>query len=173
MMIGEVRDQETVKLVVQAAQTGHLVLSTLHTNSALESIQRLQSLGVKPIDIAHSMSLIIAQRLVRKLCEHCKIMQQDIIEVQLENPLKSHTILYTANESGCQYCHLGYSGRAAIYEFIHFDRAIRDAIIQNASPSEVELCVKNSSISSLKESALATLQRGTTSYSELTRLFDF
>ena len=173
MMIGEVRDQETAKLVVQAAQTGHLVLSTLHTNSALESIQRLQSLGVKPIDIAYSMSLIIAQRLVRKLCEYCKIMQQDIIEVQLENPLKSHTILYTANESGCQYCHLGYSGRTAIYEFIHFDRAIRDAIIQNASPSEVELCVKNSSISSLKASALVTLQRGTTSYSELTRLFDF
>ena len=173
MMIGEVRDEETATLVAQASQTGHLVLSTLHTNSALESIQRLQSLGVKPFDIAYSISLIIAQRLVRKLCHHCKVIKDDVTELPRESTLAGNTTLYTASDSGCQNCHLGYSGRTAIYEFIYINQAIRDAIIQNSSLSELELCVRNSRMPSLKESALEKLRCGQTSYSELTRLFDF
>jgi type IV pilus assembly protein PilB len=104
MMIGEIRDHETAQIAIQAAQTGHLVLSTLHTNSATDALLRLQTLNISPHDLVSSISLIIAQRLVRTLCEHCKIC--------LDERLNTYQAL------GCEYCYQGYLGRVGLFEMI-------------------------------------------------------
>lgn len=102
LMIGEIRDLETATIAIQAAQTGHLVLSTLHTNSAAEAIQRLQSMGIKDYQLTDAISLIVAQRLVRVLCPHCKQLTEDSA---------------TYHAAGCERCHQGYCGRTGVFAF--------------------------------------------------------
>lgn len=115
IMIGEIRDKETAEIAIQAAQTGHLVLSTLHTNSSAETITRLSQMGLKHHFIASSLLLIIAQRLVRKLCPNCRIEQYEQIVINNDIVIKKH---WKSSFVGCELCSQGYRGRIALYEFL-------------------------------------------------------
>ena len=121
IMVGEIRDLETANIAIKAAQTGHLVLSTLHTNSAAETLTRLQNMGVPSFNIATSVTLIIAQRLARRLCS-CKrkanipkatLLREGFTEEQLNG-----AVIYNHNPSGCEKCNRGYKGRVGIYEVV-------------------------------------------------------
>lgn len=154
IMIGEIRDAETARISMQAATTGHLVLTTLHTNSALETLSRLESLGLTHYHIAHSLSLIIAQRLVRKLCNQCKKPdpRSDDILKNLAINLKPPSTLFQA--TGCKYCLHGYIGRIAIYEMLPITDAL--ATIQP--------------LTSLQQSGIEKVLDGSTSLTELNRV---
>lgn len=147
LMVGEIRDPETAQMAVQAAQTGHLVLSTLHTNGAAETRLRLQDLGIKPYQI-EKFELIIAQRLLRKLCKHCKRrVTPDFHQIKKYGILYSASLEYTFFEpQGCEHCSEGFRGRFAIFEFIY----------------------KTKPVGTLKESALLAVKNGLTSWSEIT-----
>jgi len=145
IMIGEIRDQETATMAIRAAQTGHLVLATLHSNNAAESILRLKNLKIDNFNIGNALSMIIAQRLLRKTCTHCQGKQ-------------------------CQHCHQGYQGRTGIFEVIDIDHRIRNAIIENQPPQSIlELATKKGT-QSLAKAALALVSQNTTSAEEAYRV---
>src|SRR5690606_14533742 len=117
-MVGEIRDPETAEIAIKAAQTGHLVLSTLHTNSAPETLSRLRNMGIPPYNIATSVTLIIAQRLARRLCPHCKTPLQLPSRALLQAGFSEARIgtLQLFDAAGCDQCHDGYKGRIGIFE---------------------------------------------------------
>lgn len=161
IMLGEIRDLETANIAMQAAQTGHLVLSTLHTNSALETLSRLRAMGVTIDHLTHALSLIIAQRLVRKLCTLCK--QQESFSIDGEEPFFSYRAM------GCQQCYQGYQGRIAIFEFIPINKEIifsleNTEIIKNLTTR------KKFGWQSLWEAGLEKVKEGETSYAEIVRV---
>ncbi|USD40742.1 type IV-A pilus assembly ATPase PilB [Vibrio sp. SCSIO 43135] len=169
VMVGEIRDFETAEIAVKASQTGHLVLSTLHTNSAAETVVRLSNMGVEAFNLASSLSLIIAQRLARRLCSHCKTpVQDDALIHQLSLPKES--TLFEANPKGCSECTGGYLGRVGIYEVMPFDDKLSQAVIKGAVVQDIELLAKSRGMQTLKESGLEKLKHGITSYSELQRV---
>ncbi|WED22353.1 type IV-A pilus assembly ATPase PilB [Vibrio sp. JC009] len=170
VMVGEIRDSETAAIAIRAAQTGHLVLSTLHTNSAIEAVTRLGNLGTENFDIASSLSLVIAQRLVRRLCPHCKQKQNFPQELLKELSISKHTVLYQAKKEGCTECNGGYSGRVGIYEVINCDSQLRSLIAQGASYEQLETVAISSGMKTLKESGLDKLKQGATSYAEIQRV---
>jgi len=155
MMVGEIRDTETAQIALQAAQTGHLVLSTLHTNNSLETISRLRAMGILPYQIADTVSLIIAQRLLRKLCDYCK---------EYDTRIQSHTAI------GCEKCCQGYSGRTGIFEFLPVTEEIAQYILEGANKLTFERAIQQLGCLSLWEAGLQYVQRGLTSYSELRRI---
>ncbi|MGD8170860.1 type IV-A pilus assembly ATPase PilB [Vibrio sp. TRT 21S02] len=170
VMVGEIRDLETAEIAVKAAQTGHLVLSTLHTNSAAETVIRLGNMGIAPFNIASSLSLIIAQRLARKLCPQCKLPYHapDVVLKQLN--LTPDTPIYQANNEGCSDCNSGYSGRVGIYEVMAFNNKLAQAIIQGADIQQIEGLAQSQGMQTLKESGIEKLKQGITSYAELQRV---
>ncbi|WP_159655606.1 type IV-A pilus assembly ATPase PilB [Vibrio atypicus] len=170
VMVGEIRDLETAEIAVKAAQTGHLVLSTLHTNSAAESVIRLSNIGIAPFNIASSLSLIIAQRLARKLCVHCKkaVPYQDESLHQLTLPKDAN--IYQANPKGCSECNNGYSGRIGIYEVMTFNRQLAQAVADGASIQQIESAAQQNGMQTLKESGIEKLCQGMTSLQELQRV---
>ncbi len=159
IMVGEIRDLETANIAIQAAQTGHLVLSTLHTNSAAETITRLQSIGVFAYNLASSLSLIIAQRLLRQLCPHCK--QPDVLPT-------TETIFFRAH--GCQHCTNGYIRRIAIYEFLPITENLTKLIISGAAVAAILRQAKREGFVSLKEAGLEKAAQGITSLAEINRV---
>lgn len=198
VMVGEIRDVETAEIAIKAAQTGHLVLSTLHTNSAAETLIRLNSMGIEAFKLASALTLIIAQRLVRMLCPHCKLYDSanhylkwssnnvprhyyslQHHQSQPHYPLKiglklNHNIpFYKANKSGCHHCNNGYLGRIGIYELMPFSSTIADALIQGAGVTEIELIAINEGMITLKQAGIEKMKQGITSYAELQRVIDF
>jgi type IV pilus assembly protein PilB len=172
IMIGEIRDNDTAMAAIKASQTGHLLLSTLHTNSALETITRLINLGIKPYNLAASLSVIIAQRLLRLLCPECKKPQainQQIIEQRIHIVADAMT-LYQANPNGCPHCHLGYKGRIAIFEFLLVDASIKRELLSTQHLLPGEAVIEQACISTLMSSGLELVAKGLTSYSELKRI---
>ncbi len=169
LMVGEIRDTETADIAIQAAQTGHLVFSTLHTNGAIETIARLQSMGIASYNIASSISLIIAQRLIRKLCPHCKLAEilpkQSIPEYLME---ENEITVYRA--MGCQQCHQGYRGRIGLYEFLPMTECIRELIMANSSTSIIMGHAKQEGFLTLREAGLKKVLQGITSLSEINRV---
>ncbi len=165
IMIGEIRDHETADIAVKAAQTGHLVLATLHTNSAAQSVTRLMQMGIEPYNIANSLSLIIAQRLVRKLCPHCKNLTTSTAP-----PTASHASFFSANPTGCKHCHQGYSGRTGIYELMPFDSHLADALLNRASASELEQVAQRHGMQTLQQAGVEKWTQGLTSQAELERV---
>ncbi len=143
VMVGEIRDLETVEIAVQASLTGHMVFSTLHTNTAIGSITRLRDMGVEPFLLSSSLEGILAQRLVRSLCEHCKIAYT-ASEAECESLGFNPDIppeLYRAQ--GCEHCNqLGYRGRAGIYELIMVDNTLRSMIHDGAGEQEMEAHIR-------------------------------
>ena len=172
IMIGEIRDLETAGIAVKASQTGHLVLSTLHTNSAAETLSRLIDMGVERFDIASSVTFIIAQRLARKLCSECKAPQDlpnDILinEGFLKEEISSLKIYKAV---GCNNCTKGYKGRVGIFEALHMSKTIKQAILTGANVIEInDLAVKEGT-QLLRISGLNKIRQGITSLEELNRI---
>lgn len=173
VMVGEIRDLETASIAVKAAQTGHLVLSTLHTNSAAETITSLTNMGIEDFNLASSLTLIIAQRLGRRLCPHCK--QVDEIEGFMQDKLRipAGTTLYKANPEGCDDCNKGYLGRVGIYEVMPFSRRLAQALVDGATTLELENIAVEEGMLTLQQSGIEKLCLGITSLKELQRVLHF
>ncbi|MBO0153644.1 type IV-A pilus assembly ATPase PilB [Vibrio parahaemolyticus] len=172
VMVGEIRDLDTAEIAIKASQTGHLVLSTLHTNSAAETIIRLSNMGVESFNLASSLSLIIAQRLARKLCPYCKQPQEHTVQLQ-HLGIQTTDNIFRANPDGCNECTHGYSGRTGIYEVMRFDESLSEALIKGASVHELEKLAIANGMSTLQMSGIAKLKQGITSFSELQRVLYF
>jgi len=172
-MVGEIRDLETAEIAVKAAQTGHMVLSTLHTNSAAETLTRLVNMGVAAYNIAASVTIIIAQRLARKLCEHCKVAE-DVPRAALldmgfsEEQAKQNLTLYKAK--GCERCKNGYKGRAGIYEVLPISENMGRLIMEHRNSMEVADAARKEGMTTLRESGLLKVTRGVISLEELNRV---
>lgn len=169
IMLGEIRDSETAETAIQAAQTGHLVLSTLHTNSAAATLTRLIHLGLKPFAIASVVLVVIAQRLVRCLCEQCKqpfacsITELNTLSI---NPAElSNATLFQA--IGCNACIDGYSGRIGIYEVLPITEKINTLILQNASTLELHAAAIDNGMLTLRQAALQNAAAGITTLTEI------
>lgn len=170
IMLGEMRDRETAEVGIQAAQTGHLILSTLHTNSAAETLTRLSNIGIPAYNIAASVSLIIAQRLVRRLCPHCKYKQnrsQPILASEVLN-LDQPSTVFTAR--GCQHCTEGYQGRTGIFELLTISNTIATAIFNKQAPAQITSLAQQAGMLTLKQSAFKKLQQGLIDLAEIRRV---
>ncbi|MDO6499700.1 type IV-A pilus assembly ATPase PilB [Photobacterium sanguinicancri] len=173
VMVGEIRDIETAAIAVKAAQTGHLVLSTLHTNSAAETLTRLTNMGVEDFNLASSLSLIIAQRLARRLCSNCKQPHSlaAIHRARLSIPVDAE--LFQANEQGCDDCNKGYVGRVGIYEVMTFSRELAEALMAKATTLQLEAIACQQGMQTLNQAGIEKLCEGTTSLTELQRVLHF
>ena len=170
VMVGEIRDVETAQIAVQASLTGHLVLSTVHTNSAIAAIARLRDMGVESYLLASTLTGIVAQRLVRKLCTHCReAYDPDAAELELLGlPANTDTKLYRAK--GCSHCkQLGYEGRTGIYELVMVDDALRRLIHDDARESDMAGHAFDQR-KTLFENGVDLVMNGTTSLSEVLRV---
>lgn len=173
VMVGEIRDYETAEIAIKAALTGHLVLSTLHTNDAPSTISRLSNMGVEPFMIASSVILVLAQRLVRKICEKCKqpvkIPRKELEKLNIpENEIKNLTFYEGA---GCSFCEgSGYKGRIAVYEVMPVYENTKELIIDGAPAIELKkLAIKNKMLT-LRMAAVNKFKQGVTSLSEVYRV---
>ncbi|MFC0336067.1 type IV pilus assembly protein PilB [Kushneria avicenniae] len=172
VMVGEIRDLETAEVAIKAAQTGHLVLSTLHTNSAAETLTRLGNMGVAGFNIATSTSLIIAQRLARRLCQRCRQPVTLPHEVLSRQGLKEDDIeqatLYQA--VGCEHCTHGYRGRVGIYEMLPISQAMSHLIMQDAGAMALAEQAEREGHHDLRRSGLDKVLAGLTTLEELNRI---
>ena len=164
IMVGEIRDIETAEIAIQAAQTGHLVLSTVHSNHSIDTLARLLAMGIPAYHLARSISLIVAQRLLRVLCKHCK--QRETLSTLPALPLD--TPIYRAH--GCSHCLQGYQGRIGIYEFLPMTDFIIQLILANVSATQIESAARQQGFSTLQENGLAKVIQGITSLTELNRV---
>lgn len=167
IMVGEIRDGETAEIAINAAQTGHLVLSTLHTNSTAETLVRLQQMGVARWMVSSALTLVIAQRLVRRLCPHCrKETHQEALIPQTVWPRK----LPHWQPTGCDRCYHGFYGRIALFEVLTINNQIRQVIASGASVEEVEKCAKKTGMTTLFEHGCMAVEQGQTTLEELVRV---
>ena len=173
IMVGEIRDLETAEIGIKAAQTGHLVLSTVHTNSAAETVTRLLNMGVPAFNIAASVSLIIAQRLARRLCSHCAELETTVPEEALLELGFTTNQLQTAQIKrpvGCTQCKDGYKGRVGIYEVVKITKAIASAIMDGANSLELDHAAREAGFADLRQSALKKCAAGLISLEEVSRV---
>jgi type II secretory ATPase GspE/PulE/Tfp pilus assembly ATPase PilB-like protein/ActR/RegA family two-component response regulator len=171
IMVGEVRDNEVADIVGQAAYTGHLVLSSLHTIDAASAITRLVNLGLQPFKIAESLNAVVAQRLVRKLCPHCRVPNEPAAAERLGIPYGVARIAAAVGR-GCEYCkQTGYLGRVAIPEILVPDDQLRTAIRNGAGVAEIRAAMHRSGSASMRETALGLVESGVTSIEEVNRVF--
>lgn len=171
LMVGEVRDIETAKLATQAALTGHLVLSTLHTNDANAAITRLYNLGIEPYLVGATVVGVMAQRLVRKLCQHCKEAYSPGLNEkrQIERLAGNIDTLYKAK--GCSNCrNLGFSGRIGIYELLVPDDAMIELISQGANLNELRDMAKKQGMTTLRGDGMDKVKAGITTLEEIYRV---
>jgi type IV pilus assembly protein PilB len=186
IMVGEIRDQETIQTAIEASLTGHLVLSTIHTNSAIETLTRIDNLGVPPFLMASTIELIIAQRLVRRLCQKCKIVDQPeqktldriktalgnigvagmVTKEQIDNP-----VFWKGNPGGCSECDgIGYKGRVGLYEIMSMNNEIRRMILDKASALDIEKTAMKNGMVTLEQDGVLKAQQGMTSLEEIYRV---
>lgn len=172
IMVGEIRDLETAQIAIKAAQTGHLVLSTLHTNSAPETLIRLANMGIEPYNIASSIRLIIAQRLARRLCEHCKtedtlareaLLRQGVDETKLHNKT-----LYKA--VGCGKCSHGYSGRIGVFEVMPISSQMQQMMMQGATALDLAEQARSEGVLNINDAGIEKILNGTSSLEEISRM---
>ena len=172
-MVGEIRDLETAEIAIKAAQTGHLVLSTLHTNSAPETLTRLRNMGVPAFNIATSVSLIIAQRLARRLCESCKkpadIPHETLIEEGFTDEMLQGKEIFSPGD-GCSQCLNGYKGRVGIYEVVKVTPEIGRIIMEEGNSLDIALKAKEEGFRNLRVSGLMKAAQGITSLEEVNRV---
>ncbi|MEN9449753.1 MAG: type pilus assembly ATPase [Pseudomonadota bacterium] len=168
IMVGEMRDQETAEIGIKAAQTGHLVLSTLHTNSAADSLIRLENMNIPAYNIAASVQLIIAQRLVRRLCVHCKIEEQLPEKILLKLKFSPEIKIFAAK--GCPRCTEGYKGRTGIFEVLTLTNDIKKIILQKNNALKINQFAKKNGMQTLYLSALDKLKQGEISLLEMKRV---
>ena len=174
VMVGEIRDLETAEIAIKAAQTGHMVLSTLHTNSAPETLTRLRNMGVASFNIATSVNLVIAQRLARRLCKNCKapidiprqsLLELGFIESDLDNP---DNIIY--EPVGCNECREGYKGRVGIYEVMKVSPDISRIIMEDGNAIDIKDAALKNGFRDLRRSGILKVLQGVTSIQEMMRV---
>ena len=172
-MVGEIRDLETAEIAIKAAQTGHLVLSTLHTNDAPKTLTRMVDMGIKPYAIASTVSLIIAQRLARRLCSNCKkpidvpseaLLKEGFTEAEVEEGIT----IYSAE--GCSQCNSGYKGRLGIFQVLPVSEAIGRIIMEGGNSLQIAEQADKEGIPDLRKSGLKKVKDGLTSLEEINRV---
>ena len=173
IMVGEVRDFETAEIAIKAALTGHLVLSTLHTNDAPSTINRLLNMGVEPFLVASSVNLILAQRLARVICSNCRapieLPPQALLDIGVAKEDISTFSCFQG--TGCAQCNgTGYRGRIALYEVMPMSEELRDLVLNGASASEVKRCAVNLGMKTLRQSGIGKLKEGVTTVGEMVRV---
>jgi len=170
IMVGEIRDLETADIAIKAAQTGHMVLSTLHTNDAPTTLTRLQNMGVAPFNIASSILLITAQRLVRRLCESCKVpadypraslLRAGYTEEMLDDTWRPYRAV------GCSNCNNGYRGRVGIYQVMPITEEMQQVILQQGNATDIAACARRDNVRTLRESGLVKVKIGVTTLEEV------
>lgn len=173
ILVGEIRDYETAEIAVKAAQTGHLVLSTLHTNDAPKTLTRLRDIGLPPYSIASSVNLIIAQRLVRRLCKNCRkaleippkaLREEGFTEKEIEEGV------HAFGPVGCNQCTQGYKGRMGIFEVLPMTEKMQHAILTDASDQEIAQLARAEGIQDMRRSGLDKVKAGETSLEEVRRV---
>ncbi|KEC85249.1 MULTISPECIES: type II secretion system ATPase GspE [Acinetobacter] len=171
VMVGEIRDLETAEIAVQASLTGHLVLSTLHTNTAIGAVTRLKDMGIEPFLLSSSLIGVIAQRLVRTLCSHCHTWREaDDFEKDVFKPVSLETNLKLPVPNGCDFCsHTGFTGRTAIYEIVPIDEQMRRLIHGNAAEYELEEYARKDA-GSIRDDGLRKVLAGKTTMEEVLRV---
>ncbi len=172
IMVGEIRDLETAEIAIKAAQTGHMVMSTLHTNSAAETLTRLRNMGVAAFNIATSVNLIIAQRLARKLCNSCKKEVELPREAMLEEGFPADKIgtFKIYGPIGCENCKGGYKGRVGIYEVVKNTPALARIIMEDGNSIDISTQMRKDGFNDLRTSALVKAMQGVTSLEEVNRV---
>jgi type IV pilus assembly protein PilB len=173
IMVGEIRDLETAEIAIKAAQTGHMVLSTLHTNDAPQTIARLMNMGIAPFNITSSVTLVIAQRLARRLCNNCKrpvdlpvnaLLAEGFTQAQLDAGIT----LYEA--VGCEECTEGYKGRTGIYQVMPMSEEISVIVLAGGNAIQIAEAAQRAGVNDLRQSALMKAAAGTTSLAEINRV---
>ncbi len=170
IMVGEIRDYETAEIAFKASLTGHLVVSTLHTNDAPSTINRLLNMGVEPFLVTSSVNLVVAQRLVRKLCQQCKQPTQTEMKVMVDLGVKPEDLdsFQAYRADGCPACNsLGYKGRLAIYEVMKFTDAMKQLVFQNCSPLELKAAAISGGMRSLRTNGILKVKAGLTTIEEV------
>ncbi|MFA6499719.1 MAG: GspE/PulE family protein, partial [Desulfurivibrionaceae bacterium] len=171
IMIGEIRDAETAEIAIQSALTGHLVLSTLHTNDAAGAVTRLIEMGIPPFLIASAVGLVVAQRLLRLLCPNCKATFTPPEELQEALGLAYDPARLFYKPVGCDKCEgSGYKGRIAIYETMVISQAIEELILKKASSHDIFRQAQKEDLTSLRQSSMAKVISGLTSVDEAFRV---
>jgi type IV pilus assembly protein PilB len=173
VMVGEIRDLETAEIAVKAAQTGHLVMSTLHTNDAPQSLTRLANMGVAPFNIASSVLLIMAQRLARRLCPHCKTPEDIPAEALEEEGFSAEEIdegLAIYRAVGCERCNQGYRGRVGIFQAMPISEEMGRLIMEGGNAIQLADQASREGISDLRQSGLRKVKAGITSLEEINRV---
>jgi len=170
VLIGEIRDKETVEIAIKASLTGHLVLSTFHTNDAPSAISRFVYMGIEPYLLASTLNLIIAQRLVRRICEHCKepveLSEEVLKRLKIAPELAKNSVFYRGR--GCKACGgTGYSGRLPVFEFLVIDNDMREKIITGGSESQIRAMARQKGYNGLLESGVSNMLKGLTTAEEV------
>jgi type IV pilus assembly protein PilB len=170
-MVGEIRDKETAQIAVEAALTGHLVLSTLHTNDAPTAITRLVEMGIEPFLVSSAIDCVVAQRLARTLCEHCKTPTTYTAEVLKDHGFRVDHDVDGYEPAGCARCgNSGYKGRLGLYEVMTVTDEIRRLAIERASADKIAAVAVQNGMRRLREDGLAKVAMGRTSVAEVARV---
>ncbi len=170
IMVGEIRDAEVAQIIGQAAYTGHLVLSSMHTVDTATAITRLTNLGLEPFKVAESLSAVLAQRLLRSLCQHCRRMHSEFERRQLGAEHQVDSVPASAG-AGCEHCKFtGYSGRLPVTELLTPSDALRDAIVRGATAHEIRAAMRAAGVLTMREQALRLVAQGITSIEEVNRV---
>jgi type IV pilus assembly protein PilB len=173
IMVGEIRDLETAEIAVKAAQTGHLVLSTLHTNDAPQTLTRMANMGVPPFNIASSVLLIMAQRLARRLCDHCKVEEEIPAEALLEEGFSEKDVaagIKIYRPVGCNLCTQGYKGRVGIFQVMTVSEVMGRIIMEGGNSMQLAEQSKKEGVADLRTSGLNKVREGITSLEEINRV---
>ena len=173
IMVGEIRDLETAEIAVKAAQTGHLVLSTLHTNDAPQTLNRLMQMGIPPFNIVASVNLIMAQRLGRRLCEYCKVPSDFPDKILLDAGFKQeelHNLKIFSAGPGCEHCTNGYKGRVGVYQVLTLTDKMRTLILNGGNTDQLAECALSEGFNDLRRSGLNKVRMGITSLEEIDRI---
>ncbi len=186
VMVGEIRDKETIDIAIEASLTGHLVLSTIHTNSAVDTITRILNMKVPDFLLTASVNLIIAQRLARKLCPHCKVAQAPSMDARkkiqeafkvfspyegFDMGILNDPVFYTSHPDGCEQCNgQGYKGRMGIYEVLYMSEAIKKLILAGTASFEIQKVAQQEGMVTLEQDGLIKAIKGETSLEEVYKL---
>ncbi|HEX4364112.1 MAG TPA: ATPase, T2SS/T4P/T4SS family [Solirubrobacteraceae bacterium] len=171
IMVGEIRDRETAQIAIESALTGHLVLSTLHTNDAASAVTRLVDMGIEPFLVASAIDCVVAQRLARKLCQHCKERQIITADVLRANGIRSQFDMEAYQARGCPRCgHSGYKGRIGLYEVMVVTEEIRKLTLARASAPEIADVAVRQGMRLMRDDGLEKVRHGLTSIEEVTRV---
>ena len=173
IMVGEIRDLETAKIAIKAGQTGHMVLSTLHTNDAPQTIACLMNMGIAPYNITSSVTLVIAQRLARRLCNNCKrptqlpnnaLLAEGFSEAEVAAGIQMYEVV------GCDECTEGYKGRTGIYQVMPMNDEIAAIVLQGGNAMDIAEAAQKIGVKDLRQSALLKARTGINSLAEINRV---